>query len=472
MKCFLKTGFLALYVIPGILCAIEPQIKISFPSAGASVATVGHTYVTGSVIPPDTPLTVNGQTVTPWRTGSFLYVAAVVPGTNTLVFRAGATMLAHTFTVPFAAASWNGKDVSVLQPLKPMGVYTGERVRLACRAPGGLAVRAAVGERTVALAPQENDSTRYSGLVSFAAPAQKVPVVFFADGLADVSAADLTACAEWPAYRVNGPLFETRARSIPGDGDTVAFLPPGFHVQGAGFEGFHTRIWLEGKQRYVATDWLAPSALKSPPPRAQAIPDIASGYGPHPPTNRTPTQMLIVLDPGHGGTATGAIGPSGLTEKEVNLKQAKLIKSVLVQAGFRVLMTRETDVALDLYERARIAYREKADAFISIHHNATAPMTNPQDVRHVATYAWNDIGLQLARAIHPHIAATTPITDCGVKVSSFAVCRNPAVPSCLLELDFINCPEGEESIQRPDQQRRVAEAILAGLRDWLSRPSL
>ena len=468
MKCCRNVSLLALLCVPSALIAAEPEIRVAFPAAGASIATERQTYVIGSVTPPDTPIWVNGHTVTPWRTGSFLYMAPVIPGTNTLVFRAGKADLTHTFKVPVPAPLWNGKSLRVQQPLQPLGIYTGETVRLACFAPTGLTVCVAVGERIVPLAPQAGTPTHYKGRVSFDSPVEKVPVVFFAQGHADVTAAELTARSEWASLKVTGAIFETRARSEPGDGDTVAFLCPGFRVQSAGFFGKNTRFWINNKLCYTDSGFLNSDPLSPLPPRDVQPPDLAAGFGPHPPTNRTPSQILIVLDPGHGGPSTGAIGPSGITEKEINLQQAKCVKAVLEQAGFRVHLTRETDVDLGLYERAQFAYREKADAFISIHHNATAAQTDPQVARHVSTYAWNDIGRQLARALHPHIAAVTPIADRGVMTASFAVCRNPAIPSCLLELDFINCPEGEESIQRPDQQRRVAEAILAGLRDWLS----
>ncbi len=468
MKCCRKATLLALLCLPTTLIASEPKISVAFPAAGASVATERQTYVIGSVTPPDAPLSINGKNITPWRTGSFLYMAPVVPGTNTLVLRAGKTALSHTFTVPFPAPTWNGKGLFVQQPLQPLGIYTGETVRLACFAPTGLTVCACVGERSVRLAPQGGTPTLYKGTVSFDSPAEKVPVVFYAQGLADAAAAELTVRSEWATHKITGPLFETRARSEPGDGDTVAFLFPGFRVQAAGFEGNKTRFWLNNKLCYTDTRFLASDPTSPLPPRDATPPDLAAGFGPHPPTNRTPSQILVVLDPGHGGPSTGAIGPSGITEKQINLQQAKTVKAVLEQAGFRVHLTRESDVDIGLYERALLAYREKADAFISIHHNATAAQTDPQAARHVSTYAWNDIGRQLARALHPHISAVTPIADRGVMTASFAVCRNPAIPSCLLELDFINCPEGEESIQRPGQQRRVADAILAGLRDWLA----
>jgi N-acetylmuramoyl-L-alanine amidase len=447
--------------------AAEPVIRIAFPAAGSTVATAQRTYVLGSVTPADTPLTVNGQTVTPSRTGGFLFMADVAPGTNTLRLRAGPTDLRHTFTVPFPPTPWDGTRIRVQQPQQPLGVYTGETVRLVCQAPAGRALSATVGERTVALAPSAGDPTLYAGSVVFHAPVEKVPVAFHAEGLAEVPASSLTARSAWPAHRVVGPLFETRARSQPGDGDTVAFLTPDLLIQGGGHVGAHTRFWLNGTLCFTDSRHLTAVPDAPLPPRDLPPPDLTAGFGPHPPRGRPPSQLLIVLDPGHGGTDTGALGPAS-NEKTANLLQALAIRDTLKMAGFRVLMTREKDVSLGLYERVRMAYEAKADAFISIHHNANAPQTDPRSARHVATYAWNEIGLGLARALHPRIAAVTPIADRGVMTASFAVCRNPAVPSCLLELDFINCPEGEESVLRPEQQRRVAGAVLAGLRDWLS----
>lgn len=466
-----KTSRLVLAWFVGSAVAAEPTINIVFPAAGSSVSTDSRTFVIGSVTPPDTPVTVNSQTVTPYRTGGFLFMAPVTPGTNTLVFRSGTTEHRHIFTVPFSAPAWDGKSLRATSPLRPLGVQTGETVRLTCLAPAGLTVQAAVGERVLNLAARPEQPTQYATNITFAAPSESVPVVFFADTLADAHAAAITSRAEWPAYSVSGPLFETRARSEPGDGDTVAFLTPGLRVQGAGFIGDHTRFWLAGVKRFTEARHLSPAPAAVQPSRDLPLPDIGAGFGPHPPTNRTPAELLIVLDPGHGGSSAGAVGPTGVPEKQVTLQQAKTVKSVLEQAGFRVRLTRETDIDLGLYERSQLAYAEKADAFIAIHYNSCVPATNPNTVRHVATYSWNAIGEQLARAIHPRVAAITPIPDNGVRTASFAVCRNPAVPSILIELDFISSPEGEEAIQQPDQQRRVADAILAGLKEWLAAPS-
>ncbi len=467
----LKASLPALAWVVGSAVAAEPTINVVFPAAGSSVSTDSRTFVIGSIAPPDTPITVNSQTVTPWRTGGFLCMAPVTPGTNTLVFRAGATEYRHTFTVPFPAPAWDGKSLRATAPLHILGVQTGETVRLACLAPTGLTVHAAVGERILTLTPQPDQLTHYAASITFADPAEKVPVIFYADALADAHAATITARAEWPTYAVTGPLFETRARSEPGEGDTVAFLTPGLRVRGAGFIGEHTRFWLAGIQRFTETRHLSPATNDADRPSCDLpLPDIGAGFGPHPPANRTPSDLLIVLDPGHGGSSTGAVGPTGVTEKRITLQQARIVKSVLEQAGFRVRLTRETDIDVGLYERAQLAYAEKAAAFVAIHYNSCVPSSNPNTVRHLATYFWNAIGEQLARAIHPHVAAATAIPDSGVCTASFAVCRNPAVPSILIELDFLSSPEGEEAIQQPEQQRRVADAILTGLRDWLSPP--
>ena len=99
----------------------------------------------------------------------------------------------------------------------------------------------------------------------------------------------------------------------------------------------------------------------------------------------------------------------------------------------------------------------------------TAANTNPRLARHTTTYASNEKGLALAAAIQKHIGRElAPIRDCGAQTKSLAVCRNPAVPSCLIEVDFINLPEGEEASWDPQRHRRVAKAVALGLLDWMT----
>ena len=182
-----------------------------------------------------------------------------------------------------------------------------------------------------------------------------------------------------------------------------------------------------------------------------------------------PDRIHVMLDAGHGGRDTGALSPLGKKEKDFNLLQAKAVEAKLKSAGFKVTMTRSDDTFPSLYDRPRRAYREKADVFVSIHHNATVPGTDPRDARHCVTYASNEKGLALARAVQRHLAqAVEPVRSAGAQMKSLAVCRNPAVPSCLVEVDFINLPEGEEAASDEARRDRVATAIALGILDWLA----
>lgn len=81
-------------------------------------------------------------------------------------------------------------------------------------------------------------------------------------------------------------------------------------------------------------------------------------------------KIKICIDPGHGGSDPGAVGVNGAQEKKANLRVGLKLREYLQQNGFEVIMTRETDNALTISERCRIANRSGADLCISVHHNA------------------------------------------------------------------------------------------------------
>lgn len=188
-----------------------------------------------------------------------------------------------------------------------------------------------------------------------------------------------------------------------------------------------------------------------------------------PPKGSRPPDVHVVVDAGHGGKDPGALSPRGFKEKDFNLLQAESLETELKGAGFNVTMTRSGDSFTPLYDRPRLAVAGKADLFISIHHNATGVGGNPREARHTVAYASNDAGLALAEAIQRQVGqAVSPVKDNGAKLKSLAVCRNPAVPSCLVEVDFINLPEGEEASMDPARRKNVSRAIVMGILDWLA----
>jgi len=107
-------------------------------------------------------------------------------------------------------------------------------------------------------------------------------------------------------------------------------------------------------------------AQQAPPPATPAVPQTAA-----PPVAQTPTPRqplnIVVLDPGHGGTDSGARGGSGIVEKEVTMSLARAVQAKLEQQGFQVVLTRLPDEGPTLDERAATANAQRGAVFISLH---------------------------------------------------------------------------------------------------------
>jgi len=440
------------------------DVTITFPPAKSTLAGGSQTFVIGKVSPPTMQFEINGVRITPYRTGSFLTMIPVTPGKNTLRIKAGGREREHVFYLPKAAPRSPQPKIEPIFPAQSSGVQTGQSFSIRCKAPAGSAISAQVGERIRVLKSETSDPTLYSAELNFSSALENLPVTFFSPTLPDAPAGKLSALAGPVAYTVIGKIFETQARPATGANDV--HLPPGFNLISTSYAGSSHTVWLENDPYYVDQRYL--KQIKMPPAltKTQTLPDLGAGFGPHPPKNKRPSETLIVLDAGHGGSDPGAIGPSGLTEKKINLIQVRAIEKVLKEAGYQVLLTRVDDRYIGLYDRVRLAYYKRADAFISIHYNSCGSTSNPQERRHISTYAWNEIGKTLGKAIHTELEKISPARSIGVQAGNLAVCRNPAVPSILLELDFITTPEGEELIQTTTFQQSAAQAILKGLRAW------
>ena len=189
---------------------------------------------------------------------------------------------------------------------------------------------------------------------------------------------------------------------------------------------------------------------------------------PHP-AGKKPGEITVVLDAGHGGHDMGALSPHGLPEKDANLRLANAVRNELVKRGYAVVMTREDDTFVELYDRPKVAHRANADLFVSIHHNAPGYASNPFAIRSQSVYAWNALGEGLAKAINVRMAAADPtLGNDGVLHANFAVTRNPEIPSCLIEADFITHPDGESAAWDAARRPRIAAAIADGIADWVA----
>lgn len=189
---------------------------------------------------------------------------------------------------------------------------------------------------------------------------------------------------------------------------------------------------------------------------------------------------VICLDPGHGGTAatdTYRVGPTGEREEWINLRVALLLREMLEQRGARVVMTRTEDVAVGLRERAELAVAERADAFLSLHHNATAdPAVNFPIVYYHGNASENLAGVALGEAVArwlrqalfdgegPAVLVSDSVIFPG---SGTAVLRHSyGIPGVIGEASFFTNPAEEQRLRDPEHNRREALAYVAALEEF------
>jgi N-acetylmuramoyl-L-alanine amidase len=176
---------------------------------------------------------------------------------------------------------------------------------------------------------------------------------------------------------------------------------------------------------------------------------------------------VIVIDPGHGGVDSGAVGKNH-NEKTLNLNTANELRALLEKAGAKVIMTRTSNTSrkLELRERVAISHKYKADVFISIHYNSGGSTATGIDTFYNTKYG-NEA--ELAKCIQTELIKQTGMKDRGVKTAEFYVVKYNEMPSVLVELGFISNPEEEKLIATKDYQQKAARGIFNGLNTYFNR---
>jgi N-acetylmuramoyl-L-alanine amidase len=273
----------------------------------------------------------------------------------------------------------------------------------------------------------------------------------------------------------------------------------------------------------------APPAAQPAPAPAPAAPDpleelLARQQQRHTPTPaapaaaeppaRTDRLIIVALDPGHGGEDPGAIGPTGLREKDVVLAIALQLRDTLnTLPGMRVMLTRDGDFFVPLNDRVRKARRVQADLFVSIHADA---FVRPQ-ARGASVYALSTRGassaaarwmaerenkadavggvniagvndrqllaamadmstaaqikdsLKLGAEVLGHIGRVGRLHKAQVEQAGFAVLKAPDIPSILVETAFISNPEEEKRLRDPDYREELVAALATGIQRYFAR---
>lgn len=177
---------------------------------------------------------------------------------------------------------------------------------------------------------------------------------------------------------------------------------------------------------------------------------------------------LVVLDPGHGGRDSGAVGSYPMSyEKFITLQTAQKLKSKLESKGIRVFMTRETDEYVSLANRVGMANEIGATAFISIHANAfTSPAIKGVEVLYAPDQKRDNVSL--ARLVRGQLISLLGAADRGViQRPNLVVLRDTMMPAVLTELGYISNPDEERLLHDDSYINKAAESIKNGLLQYL-----
>ena len=251
-----------------------------------------------------------------------------------------------------------------------------------------------------------------------------------------------------------------------------------------------------------------PVALGTPAPAAAPAPATAEEK------RRVDRLVIIAIDPGHGGEDPGAIGPTGLREKDVVLAVALQLRDKLnAVPGMRVMLTRDADFFVPLHERVRKARRVQADLFVSIHADAfykpeargasvfalstqgasssaarwmaerenaadqvggvnVARVRDPQVLRamlDMSTTAQIKDSLKIGHEVLSRIGRVGRLHKAQVEQAGFAVLKAPDIPSILVETAFISNPEEESRLRDPAFRAELVAALASGIRRYFER---
>ena len=173
--------------------------------------------------------------------------------------------------------------------------------------------------------------------------------------------------------------------------------------------------------------------------------------------------LTILVDPGHGGWDTATTGPTGWREAHANLAISLALKPMLEAAGARVVMTRTTNVFLQLGERTQMAVDSGAHILVSVHNNAFPDGVNPFVNNGTSVYYYHPHSVDMAQSLQRELLAELGLNDIGYGRADLALVRPTWMPAVLTETSFMMIPEQEAGLRNPEWLNRIARAHVRGL---------
>ncbi len=167
----------------------------------------------------------------------------------------------------------------------------------------------------------------------------------------------------------------------------------------------------------------------------------------------------IVIDAGHGGFDRGGVPGQRISEKDKTLDVALRLRRILAAEGYRVIMTRDSDVFIPLPTRVAIGNAHPGASFVSIHFNCASRL----GANGIETYYYRSDSAALASSIHRNVVSGAPSENRGIRRRGFYVLRRTTIPSVLVECGFLTNPTEGSLALTGDYRQKLAEQIARGI---------
>ncbi len=176
--------------------------------------------------------------------------------------------------------------------------------------------------------------------------------------------------------------------------------------------------------------------------------------------------LIFLIDPGHGGSETGAISPIGLEEKNINLEFCRQVAGFIRQAGGAIVVTRTNDTLLTIAQRINVARQAHAHFYLWLHNNSVGPDVDASRVRGASTYYLVPQNRQLACKVYDRLTRTG-LARYGCIQQSYSVTRLRDMLAILVEGAFLSNPEDERLLLQPAFIKKMAAAVCDGVIDFV-----
>jgi len=167
----------------------------------------------------------------------------------------------------------------------------------------------------------------------------------------------------------------------------------------------------------------------------------------------------VVIDAGHGGFDRGGVPGQRVAEKNMTLDVSQRLGKKLRAAGYKVVLTRDSDVFVPLGERVRLANRYSNAIFVCVHFNSAARV----GANGIETYYYSNASAELAANIHRQLVAGTTTENRGIRRRGYYVLRRASVPAVLVECGFLTNPDEARLVLQSSYRERLAERMADGI---------